>query len=633
MDIRDLIDPISRELCGEPNKHLSKNGELRFGNRGSLSVKTTGEEKGTFFNHETNEGGGVIDLVMEKRGCSKEDAGIWIDLRFGSGFRQHQNRSNIVAAYDYVDEEGCLLFQVVRMDPKDFRQRRPKPGVKHPQKDSDWEWKVKGTRLAPYRLPELLEAIAQEQPIYIVEGEKDVERLEQLGIVATCNPGGAKKWPESVNSHFLQADVFIIPDNDDAGREHRDIVARSLDGIARRIRVLDLPNLPKKGDVSDWLEGGRTIEEFYRLSEVARDWEPAPTPTHFPMIWYGEEDNLPPRSWLVKKVLATGEMSVIYGPSGVGKSFLAIDLGLRIAAGLPWFENKVLSGPVVYVAGEGGTGARQRLKAWREHQSIDTPIPFVMIPKAVDMRSPDSSDISSLAADIKEIGRRAGSPVSLIIIDTLSRMMAGGTDADPRDMASFIVQVEKLREKTNAHVLIVHHTGKDRDRGMRGATTLRDCSDTVIELEKAGDSDICKATIDKQKDGEDGTTFRFKLSQVALGLDEDGDEITSCIVEPTGNSEGERGDRPRLSGAAEIARRALNDALVDDGQSSPGGKIIPENVRVVSIEAWRARAYLLGISPTGSDEAKKKAFQRACRTLQEKGLIGICEPYVWNTRQ
>ena len=369
-----LMEPVARELCGEPNKHMSMNGELRFGSHGSLCVKIGGEEKGTYFNHETGQGGGVIDLVMEKRDCSKRDAGIWIDRKFGSAPNANSQKSKIVAAYDYQDEEGNLLYQVVRMDPKDFRQRRPKPG-------GGWEWKVKGTRLVPYRLPELLEAIAQEQPVYIVEGEKDVERLARLGVVATCNPGGAKKWPESFSEHFSNADIYIIPDNDDAGREHRDIVARSLDGIARSVRVLDLPLLPKKGDVSDWLEVGGTVEQFYHLSETAPQWEPAPVPTHFPMIWFGEEDNLPPRSWLVKKVLANGEMSVIYGPSGVGKSFMAIDLGLRIAAGLDWFDHKVTAGPVVYVVGEGANGAKQRMKAWREHQSIDTPVPFVMIPK------------------------------------------------------------------------------------------------------------------------------------------------------------------------------------------------------------------------------------------------------------
>ena len=207
--------------------------------------------------------------------------------------------------------------------------------------------------------------------------------------------------------------------------------------------------------------------------------------------------------------------------------------------------------------------------------------------------------------------------------------MAGGTDADPRDMAGFIIQVEKLREKTNAHILIVHHTGKDKDRGMRGATTLRDCSDTVIELEKAGDNDICKATIDKQKDGVDGTTFRFKLSQVALGLDEDGDEITSCIVEPTGSSEGERRSRPQLSGATKTAWLALNNLLCDQGEPSPGGAHIPPTVKVVQMDDWRTTAYHSGISPTGTDEANRKAFQRAYQTLKDMDLIGVWQSYVW----
>lgn len=122
-------------------------------------------------------------------------------------------KGKIIATYGYVDETGELLFQVVRLQPKTFRQRRP-------DGKGGWDWSVKGTRLVPYRLPDLLEAVAAEEIVFVVEGEKDVENLRALGIPATCNPMGAGKWPEDFSQFFAGARVVVIPDNDESGRKH-----------------------------------------------------------------------------------------------------------------------------------------------------------------------------------------------------------------------------------------------------------------------------------------------------------------------------------------------------------------------------------------------------------------------------
>lgn len=166
--------------------------------------------------------------------------------------RSGQKKSNskalgkIVATYDYKKEDGAVEFQVVRYDPKDFRQRAPAG-------DGSWTNRVKGCRVLPYRLPELL-AADPEATVFIVEGEKDVDRLRALGLVATCNAGGAGKWrPE--HSQFLQGrPVAILPDADPAGEQHSQCVASSLDGVATSVKIVELPGLPAKGDVSDWLE-------------------------------------------------------------------------------------------------------------------------------------------------------------------------------------------------------------------------------------------------------------------------------------------------------------------------------------------------------------------------------------------
>ena len=183
--------------------------------------------------------------------------------------------AKIVAIYDYTDEQENLLFQVLRLEPKTFRQRRPARPDDPPDKvKNGWVWSVKGVRQVPFRLPELLEALALEQRVFIVEGEKDVVTLARHGITATCNAGGAGKWRADFAEHLVGADVVILPDNDAPGRAHALDVARSLAGKAARIRIVDLPGLPDKGDVSDWFAAGGTVETFNDLVEAAADLKP-----------------------------------------------------------------------------------------------------------------------------------------------------------------------------------------------------------------------------------------------------------------------------------------------------------------------------------------------------------------------
>ncbi len=177
-------------------------------------------------------------------------------------------KPRIVATYDYRDEQAKLLYQVARFDPKDFRQRRLKP-------DGGWEWSVKGVRQVPYRLPELLAAPAGGR-VVIVEGEKDVDRLTKLGIVATTNSGGAGKWRPECAEYFRGLEAVIHPDNDAAGRKHVQQVAESLYGIAASIKVVELPGVPEKGDISDWLDHGGTKNKLAELVKAAPEWKPPP---------------------------------------------------------------------------------------------------------------------------------------------------------------------------------------------------------------------------------------------------------------------------------------------------------------------------------------------------------------------
>ena len=174
----------------------------------------------------------------------------------------------IDVVYDYLDERGQLLFQVVRRVPKDFRQRRPDPAT-----PGKWIWKLDGVRPVPYRLPQLLEADANEI-VVICEGEKDCDRLAAMGIITTTNAGGAGKWCPELSEFLRGRRVVVILDHDAAGESHGQIVARSLWGVARSVALLRLPGLPPTGDVSDWLDAGGTAELLREQLDLAELWTP-----------------------------------------------------------------------------------------------------------------------------------------------------------------------------------------------------------------------------------------------------------------------------------------------------------------------------------------------------------------------
>lgn len=183
------------------------------------------------------------------------------------------SKPTIASKYDYRDADGRLVYQVVRFSPKGFRQRQPNGS-------GGWLWNLKGVDRLPYRLPELLAADPR-WPVFIVEGEKDADRLADRGLVATCNAGGAGKWSGSFAAHLRGRPVVILPDNDDPGRKHAQAVARSLQGAAKSVRIVELPGLPEKGDVSDWLADGGDADTLVSIARETEEFDAA-EPSHEP---------------------------------------------------------------------------------------------------------------------------------------------------------------------------------------------------------------------------------------------------------------------------------------------------------------------------------------------------------------
>lgn len=185
------------------------------------------------------------------------------DISASNGHKPSKTRPKIETAYDYRDESGELIYQVVRYEGKDFKQRRPNGKGR-------WAWNLEGVNRTLYRLPELLASDSNEY-VFIAEGEKDVENLRGLGLIATCNSGGAGKWPAPESRHLSNRIAIILPDNDQKGEDHAAEVFSAIGAHAKDATraILRLPGLPEKGDVSDWINSGGTAGDLRKLAEAA----------------------------------------------------------------------------------------------------------------------------------------------------------------------------------------------------------------------------------------------------------------------------------------------------------------------------------------------------------------------------
>jgi len=246
-----------------------------------------------------------------------------------NGYAPRRKRK-IVGTYDYRNAQGNVVFQGVRYDPKDFAQRRPDGA-------GGYVWNLKGIERVLYRFPELLAADPLET-VFVAEGEKDVDRLVRLGLVATTNPEGAGKWRDEYTDALKGLHVAILQDNDREGHKHAEKVARALYGGAASVKVVALPGLPEKGDVSDWLTAGNSVDDLLRIVDSTLQWVPPSsspdTPDQFNNVGTLLSDVVEESvEWLWEGRIPLGKLTVIDGDPGTGKSALTTDLAARVSTG------------------------------------------------------------------------------------------------------------------------------------------------------------------------------------------------------------------------------------------------------------------------------------------------------------
>jgi KaiC/GvpD/RAD55 family RecA-like ATPase len=394
----------------------------------------------------------------------------------GSGLR-------IVDTYPYQNEHRQLAYEVVRFEPKTFRPR-------HTDERGGWVWDLKDVRRIPYRLPGLIAAVTNKKEVVVVEGEKDVEALRAFDIDATTCPGGAGKWRDEYSQHFKGADVVIIGDNDEPGRNHARDVARALAPIAARVRVLDLaacwPECPPKGDTSDWIAAGGTRDQLIELINLTTEYAEPGQASRFKPLSLAEFFSLTikPRGMVLDPIIPEKGLAMVYAVRGTGKTYLVLGIAYAVATGTQFLKWKAPHARrVLLVDGEMPAAALQERLAKVVQGATTEPADDMLTIISGDLI--EEGGVGNLAdPKIQAELEPHLEGVELLILDNLSSLTAVIRDNDADSWNPIQAWLLRLRRR-GISVLIVHHAGKGGEQ--RGTSRREDVLDTSISLRRPSD--------------------------------------------------------------------------------------------------------------------------------------------------
>lgn len=483
---------------------------------------------------------------------------------------------------DFTDEHGRLLYQEVRYLPKTFRVRRPD--------GNGWKNNLGSVRRVLFNLPALTEADPAET-VWVVEGSKDAKRLISEGLLATTNALGAKRWEKEYSETLAGRQVVIVRDNDDDGREHVQVVARSLFGKAQTIRVLALPGLPDKGDVSDWLDAGHSVEELQELAAQTPLWRfvedaPGPEPIRFEAQTAGDflAEDIPAVDAILSDggngaLLSPGEKMMIAGPPGVGKTNVAINMAAGLAAG-----TGVLGLPcgrrwnVLNVALEGNRKRLQkRVRKVLTDADAETKSRFHFARLSVL----DLSDDAHVQA-LEDLCRR--NSIDVLIIDPFRDAHPWGEDKSEDAARVMRVLDRLLAALPNLAIVLIHHVRKpDTGRRSRTEQTLDEirgsghlvaaCQSVLLVNEDPNEPDKLLADWVKHRDAEeriapmflyfDRATLSYEVADRPNAIKVPSEMVVTALTELGGHSLGQALLTERLMALAGCADKTAQDAIRD----------------------------------------------------------------------
>lgn len=423
------------------------------------------------------------------------------------------DEQDIVATYDYTDETGALLYQVVRKYPKKFMQRRPAPG-------GGWIWGIKGLTRVPYRLPR----VAAAQCVFIVEGEKDVHTLEGIGLTATCNNGGAGNFEADLVRWFAGKRVAILPDNDDPGRDHALKVAALVAPVAGSVKIVELPGLPAKGDVTDFVYAGGTVEQLRELYKQAQQWTPewqysvaipceddkyvhtieqeVESAGGLTAFWSPLKTSGLPTPWAsldrsLNGGMRPGEVYVIGANQGSGKTSMGLQFivtALRHKVGVLMFSMEMTARDVVERMAS--MEARINLGEYRDRQRTGQDVGPMMDRLArmtvelaqfsLLVSTKPSITPEYIVTETRRLSKR--SPVDLVVVDHMQLMSAeSGGRSEYEKFTAISRAMKQTAMEIGVPLLVVSQTSRANSKEHRGELEVSDLRGSgAIEEDAAG---------------------------------------------------------------------------------------------------------------------------------------------------
>jgi hypothetical protein len=372
---------------------------------------------------------------------------------------------------------------------------------------------------------------------------------------------------------------------------------------------------PVNADVNDLAQrdGADVLEVL--LSGASEPPKPEPEP-RYRLLNPADLQALPPLAWRVRGVLPAVGVAAIFGPSASGKSFLGFDLAAHIAEGREWFGHRVTAAPVVYVALEGEAGFKLRADAWEQAHGRKLPAGLRLVLQGFKL----TGDVPDLAAAIlAAVGAGA-----VVFVDTLNRAAPMADENSSRDMGEILEGTKELQRLTAGLVVLVHHTGKDAARGLRGHSSLFAALDAAIEVTRDGERREWK--VSKAKDGADGDAHPFRLEVVQLPPESDGEPVSSCVVRrDMGTADVARVKLPR-GGNQRIVLEALRPMFKASPRFGMGGA--PASRPCIELEPALGAA---GAALPCASDRRTERTREAITGLVARGVLGCGEGWLWLT--
>ncbi|MDT7514552.1 AAA family ATPase [Rhodoferax mekongensis] len=448
--------------------------------------------------------------------------------------------------------------------------------------------------------------IAEGQPVYIVEGIGTAWACWQATgapSVVCFGAGNMAKVAAKLRKQHPEQKLVLVPD---VGKENQAAaIAAEVSGFV----ALMPSGWERNSDVHDLAqaEGMDVLEAL--LSNATEPPKPAP---RYKLLGGDELRSLPPLAWRVAGVLPAVGLAALYGPSASGKSFLSFDMAAAIASGQRWFGCRVAAAPVVYAALEGEAGFKLRAQAWETYRGHALPSGLKMMLQPFQLTSPE--DVRDLAAVVPK--------GAVVFVDTLNRAAPTADENSSRDMGEILEAAKRLQSLTGGLVILIHHTGKDATKGLRGHSSLFAAMDAAVEVSRDGDRREWK--IAKAKDGADGEAHSFRLEIETLGTDDYGDPVTSCTIRMDTSKEDVKRVKVPQGGNQKLVYEGIRDLFKDGKLGKPGA---PPLRPCIELEA----AVTAGAMRMTCDAHRRTTRAREAITgLVAKGVLGLHEGWLWS---